>query len=536
MKQLTWTRMAAAVVAAAATVASGLGFVLVAPTSLGGTAHWVVTTGNSMEPGIHAGDLVIARPESGYRIGDVVAYPSDTLGGTVVLHRIIGHSPGGLVTRGDNNDWIDPDRPRSSQILGEMWLHIPGGGRMVSVFANPYLILALMVGMVALTVGGVAARRSRRRRGAPTKGARRRTAVSGPRGRGGGVVLPPVTQWAAMAALVFAGVAVFAFAQPLTTRGEADVDFLNSADLGYTARVQTPGVYASNRVQTGDPVFLSLAPKIETSMHYRLQATASEVSGTVQAVARISAGNGWEHTTTLTEPQGFTGPQVKQTTTVDFIELRRAAQAAEQAAGTTFGAYTVNISYDIEVNGSINGLPVETSYQPKLSFSLDPAQAVPLAETTQDIDAADGLVHTSEPGQLTKATVTENTIGLGGRAVPVRWLRTGGIALAVLTGAVAALSLTRGRRARHTGLESLHARLVAASNIELASRPVVDLDDAASLARLAEHHDTAVIYVPGPQGDLYHVIVDDTLYRYARPAPPDRVHRTSSHAALGSSD
>ena len=59
-----------------------------APSNIGGSTRYVVTSGVSMQPHFHTGDLAITRPASTYRVGDVVAYHS-TLLHVTVLHRII---------------------------------------------------------------------------------------------------------------------------------------------------------------------------------------------------------------------------------------------------------------------------------------------------------------------------------------------------------------------------------------------------------------------------------------------------------------
>ena len=506
-----------AVAALLAAVGIVLAFLLAAPASLGGTTTWVSTTGVSMEPEIHSGDLVIARPAATYRTGDAVAYRSQELGGTVVLHRIVGGSPTGFITRGDNNSWLDPDRPSSEQILGRMWIHIPGGGRMLSVFTNPLLIILGVLAALAATGSGVAVQRSRQRRGHSPKRARRHS-TQGPPTAAGRATLPP-PEWAALAALVLTTVSLFAFSQPLTTRVQNEVEFTNSAELGYSASVQTRGVYTSNRVRTGDPVFLALVPKIETHLHYRLQSTSSEVSGTIQAVARIAASNGWEHTATLTAPKRFTGPQTDHQASVDFTALLRAAQAAEKAAGTAFGGYTVDISYRINIDGTIEGSPAQTSYQPKLSFSLDSVQAVPLAELAHSANG-DQLVRASAPGHLTRPTLAPATVRVLGQEVPISWLRLSATPLALLAAAFAAVAATRARTQRLTHLPAFRGRVVTATNIDLGTRAIIDIGDADSLARLAGRYDTAIIHTPRSDGELYHVIADDALYRYARPVKP----------------
>src|SRR5579863_8902363 len=114
-------------VSAVVLVLAGIGWFYLAPTKLGGSDTYVVTHGISMEPLIHAGDLVVVRPESDYRVGQVVAYHSSLLN-TVVLHRIIRIEHGHYFFKGDNNNFVDPTHPTKALLIGSMWLHIAGGG------------------------------------------------------------------------------------------------------------------------------------------------------------------------------------------------------------------------------------------------------------------------------------------------------------------------------------------------------------------------------------------------------------------------
>ena len=45
-----------------------------APGALGGSTSYVVTHGSSMAPRLKAGDLVLVRRQSTYRVGEIVAY------------------------------------------------------------------------------------------------------------------------------------------------------------------------------------------------------------------------------------------------------------------------------------------------------------------------------------------------------------------------------------------------------------------------------------------------------------------------------
>ncbi len=116
----------------------------------------VMVDGVSMEPGMHSGDLAIVRKTGDYATGDVIAFRiprDDGQRRPVVIHRIVDGDPGsGFRMRGDNNDWVDPWRPRVEDISGELWLHVPGGGRVVATMANPLWAGAFFAALTAFVI------------------------------------------------------------------------------------------------------------------------------------------------------------------------------------------------------------------------------------------------------------------------------------------------------------------------------------------------------------------------------------------------
>ncbi|MEX0834528.1 MAG: hypothetical protein WD010_00435, partial [Nitriliruptor sp.] len=139
-----------------------------------------------MLPTYTASDLVVVTKASDYDVGDVVAYRSDQLG-AVVLHRIVDVDDDGYVTSGDNNDWLDPDRPTADELMGTARLRVPGAGRLLEV---PTPLRAAMVTMLAALAlfGGHRIRHRRARRPTPDTpsepllpAARRRRASCRPR-------------------------------------------------------------------------------------------------------------------------------------------------------------------------------------------------------------------------------------------------------------------------------------------------------------------------------------------------------------------
>lgn len=151
-------RYAAAAICAVAVLAP------LAPRQFGGPVAYVTTAGDSMEPRIHTGDLVIARKMPDYVVGDVIAYPSRTLGITL-LHRIVNETQEGFVTRGDNRTQVDPDRPNADVIYGKEWIHIHQGGIWLRRLASPAVVggIAFFILWWSTTVSAVHRPRRRRR-------------------------------------------------------------------------------------------------------------------------------------------------------------------------------------------------------------------------------------------------------------------------------------------------------------------------------------------------------------------------------------
>ena len=133
------------------------------------------------------------------------------------------------VFKGDNNNFTDFEHPTRSQLIGALWIHLPGAGRALNSIRSPALIGLLFV-IGTLLVGGVsfAKRRRRRKRGraegtampvASTAPAAKRAAFS--EGRLGGVPAAAMVAFA-LAAMTPFFVAGRARLHPARRRGERD--------------------------------------------------------------------------------------------------------------------------------------------------------------------------------------------------------------------------------------------------------------------------------------------------------------------------
>jgi signal peptidase I len=123
-------------------------FVALAPTSVGGSDTYLETNGISMLPVIHGGSAVIARKESTYKVGQIVAYDNIDLH-TVVLHRIIGRDGAKYIFKGDNNKFPDIFEPTKDQLLGKKVVYWPAGGRLLLNLRTPW-VAAVLIGLFAM--------------------------------------------------------------------------------------------------------------------------------------------------------------------------------------------------------------------------------------------------------------------------------------------------------------------------------------------------------------------------------------------------
>ena len=121
--------------------------VFLSPTALGGPVSYTIVSGTSMEPRLHTGDLLLMRRTDEYQIGDIASYriPEGQLGaGDAIVHRIkSGDGASGYRTPGDDVDRADPWSPTQSDMIGKLFLRIPGAGLLLMFLRSPLGIAAI---------------------------------------------------------------------------------------------------------------------------------------------------------------------------------------------------------------------------------------------------------------------------------------------------------------------------------------------------------------------------------------------------------
>lgn len=114
-----------------------------------------IVLSGSMEPTIKTGSLVVIKPESMYKEGDIITFGKDTKKDIPTTHRIIAirvESGVAVYTvKGDANNSPDPKEVRQNEIIGKVIFSAPYLGYIID-FAKKPLGFSLLIGLPALYI------------------------------------------------------------------------------------------------------------------------------------------------------------------------------------------------------------------------------------------------------------------------------------------------------------------------------------------------------------------------------------------------
>ncbi len=504
-----------------------------APSQFGGETTYVVTHGISMEPRFHTGDLALVRAQSSYHVGEIVAYDSRMLH-TVVLHRIIGRDGSRYIFKGDNNNFIDPEHPKASQLVGALWLHIPGAGATLLSIRSPLLIAALVaVGLLILTGSVYARRRRLRRRERRGGGGAHLPAAHLP--RPSGTPAAGIVAVGLLLLLPFIVLALVAFTKAPTAQHPYAIPYKQSGALSYTAEAPPGPAYPEGRVTTGEPIFPHIVKAIDFSFAYRLQATDRQrLGGTVALDADVASSVGWKTTIKLAPPTPFRGSRAAVSGTLDLTSLFALLRSVEKATALS-GSYTLTIVPKVTAAGTVDALPIHIKFTPKAAFTLTPSEiesstsssgAPSTSVSTEEKPAANPLA-SSTSGTATGTHTAPETLTLGVTTLSVATARTvarDAIVL-IVCAVLAILALLRPLRAlsgarpqdESATIRSRFGRMIVPVERvwQLPGVPVIDVADMEALAQIAEHYDRSILHEIAEEGEAFWVTDESGQFRYA---------------------
>ena len=483
--------------------------VVLAP-RLADRVSYVVPSGISMRPAVNAGDLVLVRAQDGYQVGDVIAYRSQSLR-TVLLHRIVQADPNGYRTKGDNNSWVDPDRPADAEVIGRMWLRVPRGSGLLTWFTVPGLLaLGLVTILLGRTRGGASsgpesrARPQRhairsRRRPLPGQGPVIRPApgvpgLPGVSGLSGlpGPGSPAFASATATLAVTALGLLAIGFTHPLQTTTTRQISYGQAFTFDYSGTAAAAGAaYPDGEVHWGDPTYTRLVGVLRIQVSYLLtgQVTAPP-RGTLSLSTRLVSANGWHAAIGPDARAALDGATASVFVDVDLAQVSRLSAEVIRATGASIGGFSVTVDATASITTGIAGQPVESSTTRSLTFAVDPAQLI-----LQTRDHRQPV-----PGTVIVTGHTPRALLVLGLSVPVLWVRVAGLALAAIALGCGLVLLVARRRTPDLGRELARRypeRLVRVSAVDDAL-PVVDLATAQDLLRLADQTGQLVLHYGGP--------------------------------------
>lgn len=500
-------------------------FLFLRPVSLGGPAGYIFVSGQSMEPTLAQGDLVVVWRQETYAIGDVIAYRVQE--GTVI-HRIIGGSAmEGYVTKGDNNPGPDLWRPRPPDIIGRMVLHLRGAARVLAWWREPPQFAALASGLVAFSLLPRAASRGRRRNGQPPG-----------RPESGPALASGLLGLTGFLAVVGGLLTVLAFRQPLIESVTVErFRYEQSGTFTYTVQVQPSALYpegiagpvtpltvtptptpasraGGDQPLTGPPIFTRQPRRFDLTFDYTLKTTVpAEIAGQVSALVEVRAGpQGWSRPLETVPPIAFSGPQVRLSVPVDLARTWAIIEAIEKETDYRPGVYEVRIIPTVRVSGRLGPEALDDVFAPVFTLRLSRTQIVP-----------DGDLVRVQPRVITETEIRSASLrlpGIGASGLPVwlaRLVGLGGTALAtVIAGWLAArLFLGIGQDAPTWIRTRYGSHIVSVTATDLGGARTVRVATIADLVRVAERQGLVVLHqTQGPGEHRYFVPVDGLVYEY----------------------
>jgi signal peptidase I len=509
-------------------VASGLGLIALvclwfyfAPVGLGGSTSYVDTDGISMEPRFHTGDLVLVRSQSSYHVGEIVAYHS-TVFHTVVLHRIIGRAGARYVFKGDNNNFSDFEHPAGSQLIGALWLHIPGAGGRLASLRSPALVGALVGFGMFLFAGAAFTQRQRRRR------RQRRAAENAQRSQRrmpqrSAEPVVGVLAIGLVALLPFVALAVLAFTRTPTALLPSNIPYKQSGTVSYSANAAPGPAYPGNRAVTGDPLFTHVISVVKLRFGYLFHAAAAHsLAGKASLYATVASTSGWQRTLELGRPTYFRGDRALVTATLDLSSLLALLRRLETTTAVS-GSYTLTLVPRVNATGNLDVLPLRTTFSPQIQFSLSQLEVQPVV-------AAGG---SPAPGQSPASPFAPSASGsvTGRRYQPLfvslevarlsvataRKIALGAIAV-IVCALLAMVAFVRPRlRDESAAIRARYGRLLipVARVWQRPGAAVIDVEDMEALVRIAERYDRSVLHETSDEGEAFWVTDESGQFRYA---------------------
>jgi len=530
-------------------------WVAFAPIQAGGQSAYIMVIGKSMEPNFHLGDMIIVRQNPHYNVGDIVAYKNMQMNSNV-FHRIIGQEGGRYIMKGDNNAWVDTYRPLPEEVIGKLWVDLPGAGNIIQRIRTP-LNMAIIIGVVAglflfssmkeMPKGGKhMTKKSFRERikdltprfkfgnGSPQKApASNPDPLPGPDQQeilpetfapskkqpsefiGSGIEIIFFTL--GLTAFTSLILGIISLTRPLMVSEPDDVNYQHIGIFSYSASAPA-GIYDSNTVQRGEPIFPKVTCAMRVDFHYSLFGDdLKNVTGTYDITAQIlDLQSGWQRTVMLKPETPFEGTSFDVNTNVDLCHIVTLVDGMEQQIEYFPSQYTLSIMPHLTLSGKIAGRDLQDVYEPRLIFKYDHTNFSILQSETR-IDP----FNQSQPRSIKKISQRAGTISMFGLQPQVKTLRLIGIIGLVLS-LTAMWMIEQYTQSRISKSPQVIAQMkynvmvidIQNTGVAKASQ-IVNVNSMDDLAKLAERFNAVILHETRIDGHIYIVHAEGTTYRFS---------------------
>jgi len=492
-----------------------------APVQFGGQSSYIMIAGASMEPSLHYGDLVVAREELPYEVGDVVTYRHPIIG--PIIHRIIDRTGDTYQFKGDNNDWIDSYEPTSAELIGKSWIHIPGAANVILKLRSPsgIVLLSLAIGfMVLLTFS----RNSLLGDEQPKKDEQTVTKRSKPLSFSGYL---EGTLFALFAVLLGAILlSIFAFTNPITQSIPADIPYDHKGGFSYEA-VGSPGVYDQGKIESGYAIFHALTHEFDLTFNYQLSTPEiKDLEGSYHILLEISEPNGWRRQIELAPVSEFTGESFSTEVTINLGYILTLVDRMKANTSLKRQVFNVDIIPEVKVQGSLGNQAFEDTFVPRLSFLLDDVQLYLKGSSSfgEETDPLNPVQSGFLPRQQ-QIPATLNILGLKPTVQTARWIA--GVAFGVSLLVIATILVPFLRASMQSPSEKIRIQfdelLLDIQTLPLrATSEDIEVDRFEDLAKLAEKTGSMIFHHVEVNQHTYLLQDGDITYRFTlTDAEPD---------------
>jgi len=323
----------------------------------------------------------------------------------------------------------------------------------------------------------------------------------------------------ALGLLAFASLVLgfFAYTRPLWRTVPNDISYQQTGAFSYSA-VVPPGVYDSNELNSGEPVFSKLTCFLNLRFSYTLVGDGlQDLTGTHQLIAQVLETNsGWQRTIPLEQETAFSGNTFTTENTLNLCQIEQIVAAMEQKTEFQSPYYSLMITPAVTVIGKVAGRELQDTFEPNLVLLFD---QVHFYLARMDPLLGDPL-NPSETGILAGFRTEENTLAIVGKEFIISNLRTYaifGLGFS-LFGILLLLSMIFivARRSQQSLLQMKYSAMLVDIHdrtLELSS-PAIDVVTMDDLAKLAERHNSLILHET--HGLTHHYLVqgDRITYRF----------------------